>query len=156
MSKKPVIKRKNPNAIKDILKNIARMDGSKVEVGFIDDEMHKNAGMTVKELAMIHEFGSKSANIPARPFIEPTMRDNRFKYRRMMFVDAKNLSRGRKRPAVALTEIGEMAVEDMKLKILDGRFTPLKPKTVERKGHAQPLIESDQMYDAIKYKVTSK
>lgn len=157
MSKKPIVKRTNPDAIKNLLKNVARMDGSKVEVGFVDEnEIHREAGMPVKELAAIHEFGSKAARIPARPFIEPTMHDNRFKYRRMMFNDAKSLSRGRKKPEVALAQIGEMAVDDMKLKILDGNFVPLKIETSLLKGHEQPLIDTDQMYDAISYKVTKK
>lgn len=157
MSKKPLIKRSNPDALKKILKNVSRMNGAKVEVGIVDeDEIHREAGMPVKDLATIHEFGSKSARIPARPFIEPTMHDNRFKYRRLMFVDAKNLSRGRKKPETALRQIGEMAVEDMKLKILDGKFVPLKLETILLKGHDQPLIETDQMYDAIDYKVTKK
>lgn len=150
------ITRTNPDALKRILKNVARMKGAKVEVGVLSDKNHTKAGMSVKKLAAIHELGSVSANIPARPFVEPTMRDNRFEYRRMMFEDAKNLAKGRKDPKKSLSQIGEMAVEDMKMKILDGQFAPLKPRTVLAKGHDQPLIDTGQLYDAIEYKVTVK
>lgn len=151
------VKRKDPEAIKRLIKNTVRMKGAKVEVGIVRETVrHKKAKMTVTRLAAIHEFGSISANIPARPFIEPTMRENRFKYRKMMWKDAKNISRGLRSPRAALTQIGKEGVDDMKAKILEGNFTPLSAKTIAKKGHSTPLIESGQLYDAIKYKVTIK
>lgn len=151
------VKRKDPDAIKNLIKNVVRVKGAKVEVGIVDeDEIHEESGLTVKELAAIHEFGSEEAKIPARPFMEPTMHDNRFKYRAMMWNDAKKLSKGRKNPAVALKEIGEMAADDMRELILKGNFEPLKLETIALKGHSDPLIDSGQMYDAIDYKVTVK
>ena len=152
---KPVsVKRKDPRALERLLKNVVRVKGRAVEVGFPnEDEMHRNAGMTVKELALTHEFGTIDGRIPARPFIQPTMHKNRFDYRRMMFKSAKDLTLGRKDVDVALKEIGERAVDDMRLTILEGNFTPLAESTIAKKGHSHPLIESDQMYDAIDYKV---
>lgn len=152
---KPVsVKRKDPRAMERLLENVVRVKGRKVEVGFPNaDEMHREAGMSVKQLALIHEFGTIDGHIPARPFIQPTMHKNRFEYRRMMFKSAKELTLGRKDADAALTEIGKRAVDDMRLTILEGNFKALAESTIAKKGHSQPLIESDQMYDAIDYEV---
>jgi hypothetical protein len=45
--------------------------------------------------------------------------------------------------------MGLAAENAVKRKILTGKFAPLKPATIKRKGHSKPLIDTGQLYDSI-------
>lgn len=148
------IKRKNPKAIEDLIENTVRLAHKKVEIGFPNaDEMHDEAGMTIKKLAAIHEFGTIDGKIPARPFIQPTMDQNRDKYRKMLFKSAGPLLLRRTSIENVLKTIGKQGVEDMQNLILKNDFTPIADMTAAKKGHTMALLDTHQMYDAIDYEV---
>ena len=53
-----------------------------------------------------------------------------------------------------LHKIGRASADDVREAILYGQYPPLKPSTIQKKGHALPLIESTQMYEDADYKIT--
>ena len=154
--KKLKIKRKNPKAIEKLLENTVRLAHRKVEVGIVDgSEWHKEAGMTVKELSIIHEFGSVSANIPERSFIRASMDKNRAEYRKMLAKGAPKILIGRASPTSLLESVGDQAAFHMRQFVrTPSNFKPLSPLTIAKKGHSRPLIDTSQMVNAIDYKVT--
>lgn len=153
--KRPLFRRKNPKAIDDLLANTVRLAHKKVQVGITDDgEQHNEAGMTVKELAIIHEFGSIKAKIPERSFIRASMNLHRRKYRLMLAKGAPKILIGRASPTSLLNDVGAQAAQDMRQYIRKGsNFEPLAPMTVAKKGHSRPLLDTRQMERAINHKV---
>ncbi|MGP9557206.1 hypothetical protein [Psychrobacter sp. AOP7-A1-24] len=168
MSIKKFLSRKNPNAIKDLINNAAKLRAEKLSVGVVDaDAMHidrdtgKSSGLTIAEVAAINEFGVErhpigGNRVPARPFMGPSVRKHRGEYAQMIAKDLPKVTIGLKRKKTMYDKVGKKMVLDMKHFIKDGNFVPLSPQQIKKKGHAAPLFHTFQMMDAIDYKVDKK
>ena len=56
-------------------------------------------------------------------------------------------------PKQAMEVLGVKAEGDMKKTIGRGKFKPNSPKTIKRKGSAQPLIDTGRMRASVSHKV---
>lgn len=56
-------------------------------------------------------------------------------------------------PDVVYEKIGLQASSDVKDYIASGSFTPLKQKTIDRKGSSKPLMDTAEMMNSIGYEV---
>ena len=121
-------------------------------------------------LAYIHEYGAPEANIPARPFLGPGIMDARaavaeaFKQAGIQALkDTASLrgTQGGSAVEKGLHTAGSIARDAVKAKVERGPFKALSPRTLARrraKGNAgtRPLLDTEQMYEAITYRVEPK
>ena len=148
-----IITRTDAGALARIVENVRAMGLNNVEVGLPDGGRHSGTDLSMHELGMVHEYGSPTRNIPARPFIGPPIKDNVEKYKRMMRDQALKLIFRRTTLNNALSLVGEAGKADIQKYMLSASFTPLSAATIERKGSSKPLINSGQMRNAITYEV---
>lgn len=148
-----IITRTDAGALARIVANVRSMGLNKVEVGLPSGGQHNDTSLSMHELGMVHEYGSPTRNIPARPFIAPPIKDNVEKYKRMMRDQALKLIFRRTTLHNALSLVGEAGKADIQKYMLSANFAPLSAATIERKGSSKPLIDTGQMRNAITYEV---
>ena len=110
----------------------------------------------VASVACVHEYGSKSRNISARPTLAPAIDHNKDEIsNKIREVDGKVID-GSIKIQAAWRMLGEMIVSMIKQQILT-KFEPeLKPRTIKRKGFDKPLMDRLQMLNTVQYKVVKK
>lgn len=127
-----------------------------------DSKGAKGTPPTNSFLAYVHNYGSPAANIPARPFMEPGIKNAEAQIADQMKKastaagsgDQSGVDRG-------LNGAGIVAATSIKAKITDGPFVPLAPSTLRarrsrgRKG-TRPLIDTGQLRNSITYVVRKK
>ena len=132
--------------------------GQYVKVGVFGDHKAQRADATINnvELAIIQEFGSKSANIPARSFIRMPIQDKRkdiLNYSASKPI-ADLLKSGDKKKALKL--LGVFA-ENVIQKAFDtggfGKWAPNAPSTIRKKKSDHPLIDKAELRKAVWSKV---
>ena len=148
-----IITRTDAGALARIVANVRSMGLNKVEVGLPSGGQHSDTSLSMHELGMVHEYGSPTRNIPARPFIAPPIKDNVEKYKSMMRDQALKLIFRRTTLHNALSLVGEAGKADIQKYMLSANFAPLSAATIERKGSSKPLIDTGQMRNAITYEV---
>lgn len=118
-------------------------------------------GITMIELAAIHEFGSPANGIPERSFIRST-------FERPDVVLKLNAYAGRLARAivddkttwqVALGQLGAWAAAQVKATIKNRQTTgpepqQNKPSTIEKKGSDLPLVDTGRLINAITWLVS--
>ena len=130
---------------------------TKVKVGFVrgmadQDNINK---------AVWNEFGTAGGAsgggwggpIPERPFLRNAMRNNASKYRNAMASSAEKILLGQATLDSVLTKLGTLAEQDVKNEITSLRSPPNSPVTIEMKGSDNPLIDTGEMRNAVRYKV---
>lgn len=118
----------------------------------------KKQKMNNAALALIHDQGSPAQNIPARPFMEPGIKDVRLELARRLEQTGKIALRGGQEQDIvrALNAVGLTAQKGIKNRINSGPFEPLKPGTLaarQRRGRTgtKPLIDTGQLRNSISY-----
>jgi hypothetical protein len=149
-----IIRRRDAGALNRIIDNVRSMGLNKVEVGLPSGGRHSGTDLSMHELGMVHEYGSPTRNIPARPFIGPPIADNVDKYKKIMRKQAARLLFRRTSLHNALSLVGEAGKADIQKYMLSANFKPLAASTIEAKGSSKPLIDSGQMRNAITYEIT--
>jgi len=110
-------------------------------------------------LGYIHEFGSPAENIPDRPFLIPGVRDavdqivNRLSRAAVAAVDTKQ-----EVVDAQLNAAGLIAQNSVRAKITGGPFTPLSPKTIQKRRSRKPprtgikpLLDTGQLRRSVTY-----
>lgn len=152
---------------KNTLKAINNLPARSVLVGIPEektdrDDSHDAAYVTNAVLGYIHENGAPEANIPARPWLVPGIRDAKAKisdYLRQAgnaALDGDSAKADRAMHAAGLT-----AVNSVRRKIQTGPFIPLAPATIAarlRKGRTgtKPLLDTGQLRNSITYVIRDK
>ena len=154
--------------MKRILRDIKRSNGAGVRVGWIGGEQHPGGDISVTQIAMVHEFGSRKRNIPARPTLRPTFDKNRRRYRKLLAAEYGRMIDGKISVARALIAVGLQAEGDVKLAITKLKSPRLKRSTIlgksrtigqksRRKSFEQsagnPLIDTGIMRDRVTHKL---
>ena len=144
---------------KDVIKNLKKLKNYKLTVGWFDSKYEN--GTPVQQVAMIQEFGSPEKNIPPRPFMRVAKMEHEKEWKEQMAKSMKGVHKGRKTEKQALDELGETVVKDIRQAIMDVYFPPLKDPTLKarrRKGNysEKPLIDTQKMFDSLKYEYKEK
>ena len=158
--------------------------GAYVKVGFIEEgpggQEHSN-GMSHGEIAMVHEFGSPTMNIPERPFVGPSIVENESTYVRMLTRLIKAVissvrplhgaalaawKSGGMRPRTSMTLeralglLGLQASTDIKKRVTQGEpiSPPNAPSVAARKqrmgaGVVRTLVDTGRMIAAVSWAV---
>lgn len=140
---------------------VEQLEGAGVDVGILaakgGDEQHdEKSGLTLIELAAIHEFGSPAANIPERSFFRRTFIEKEAQIQDMIYRLAKKLVEDTSFPEEqALNMLGAFVSTEIKKTITAGPHIPppLKPATIEAKGSDRPLVDTGRLVNSITYAV---
>lgn len=110
--------------------------------------------LTVEEIALINEFGSKNGHVPQRSFLRRTFWWNNTNRRQVKHVMAKvsQMVIFQKVPRhIAMRKAGEWGVAEVKKTIMSGVGPANRPSTKEAKGHGQTLRHTMTLHDSISY-----
>lgn len=152
-----------------ILKQIRALTKQEVLIGVPDEnagrqpeEGETKEPISNAEIGYVMEFGLPEKNIPARPFLEPGVREATDKLGDTLQAGAmKTLSGDKQAADVALNKAGLIAQNSVRSKINEGPFVPLSPKTLaerKRRGRTgeKPLIDTGQLRNSVTYVIRPK
>jgi len=130
-----------------------------VTVGVQSDAGADQDGTPIAAYAAYNEFGTRGGGwggpIPARPFLGSTVDEDRDKWGRAADVAISQALTGQRTFEDGLGILGTMAQQDVQQKITTLSDPPNSEVTVELKGSSNPLIDSNAMRQAIRYKVVT-
>lgn len=116
-----------------------------------EDEDGKPTGITVGEVAEIHEFGLGTA--PRRSFLAGWVDEKKDEIVRAIVLGARVVAARKMTTRVLLEQIGSWAVGSIQERMSNGIAPPNAPATIKRKGSSVPLIDKGQLRASISYRV---
>lgn len=141
-----------------LIQNVKKLMDKNIYVGIPAEKTHrKDEPITNAEIGYINEFGSTANNIPARPFLIPSLEKNKDKISEELKPAFNNV-----KPNVNLERAGTLAVGSVKKWIRNQTgFAPLKPATIKarqrrrknRKAGTKALIDTGAFINSITYVV---
>jgi len=141
---------------KRILKLMREMGTREVAIGWFEKRKHGEGGITMGELAGIHEFGAPEANIPARPFMQPTVDANVAKYGDASERRLEDVVTGKMSTDAAMMVYGQMIRADL-VRAIDAITSPplsdatvhrsVRPTGYGRKKSTKPLVDTGALRD---------
>lgn len=152
--------------VPELNKALLDLVDQEVLVGVPADKADRKDGspITNAALAYIHNTGSPDANIPARPFMEPGVKDARPKVIGLLKEAGQYALKLGGNSLVVLKylhAVGLTVQNSIRARINEGPFEPLKPGTIAgrlRRGRTgiKPLIDTGQLRNAIGYVLRSR
>ena len=133
----------------DLRKKLNEMHNKKVSVGYFSNSTYPD-GTPVAYVASIMEFGEM--HTPARPTIRPSLEKNKAKYYDLINKAIVNSLNGSDFKT-GLMIVGKMGAEDIQAEIRNLQNPPLSIKTILKKGHSKPLMDTKVMYNAVNFRV---
>ena len=133
--------------------------GAKVKVGVLGSAGQHPSGISMVELAAIHEFGSPAAGIPERSYIRRTMDLKHDAVESMVRRTAAAYLKGKVELAQALGLLGQFLVAQVKNTITSEQVVPKLEdseagrRTIKRKGSHVTLVDHGQLLNAISYEI---
>ena len=141
------------------------LDEAHVKVGVLaskgGNEVHDpESGLTLIEIAAIHEFGSPEANIPQRSFILMTLAAHEEELNEVIAKLARAVVTQGWEVERALNVLGAWVVAKIRNAMTGvGDFIPLwdplKPATIAAKGSDAPLIDTGRLMQAIQWEISN-
>lgn len=127
-----------------------------VKVGVLTNAKHPGSGISMLELAAIHEFGSPAAGIPERSFIRATFERAEVEAKLQAFAGrlAKAVVDDKLTWQQALGQLGAWATSQIKMtikqRLTDGPEDQAnRPSTIAKKGSDLPLVDTGRLINAI-------
>ena len=102
-------------------------------------------------IASIQENGTEDGRIPPRPFMKRAFDYNIVLINWFKEKEINKIISGRTDAKTALGRIGEQMVGLIKQQILNGNFIRNAPSTIAHKGHDQPIIDTQQMFNTVQH-----
>lgn len=116
----------------------------------------KTEAIPLAMIAAVHEFGSPEHNIPERSFLRGGIRRGTPKFHAVNVDSLKRVVNGEMTVDQAVNKLGVVAVGEVKREFTVGKFVPLKPATIKRKGSSRPLVDTGQLRQSITYVLEGK
>lgn len=139
------------------LKAIRELAMQEVKVGFPEGSASREGDdLNNPTIAYIHEYGAPAANIPARPFLIPGVRNSLPQVEKIMKAGAIDALDGKSSAKGTMRQVGLVAQGAVQQKISDGPFVPNKPETIRRKGSNKPLIDRGELRKSVNFVVEDK
>lgn len=135
---------------------VGKTNRQRLTVGIHEEEggAAREGGMTSAAVAFIHEFGAEAAGIPERSWLRGALEQHRREIEDEMRRLAALIVRNRLTSARAHDLLGARIVSLIQRRIRDGTDPPLAPATIARKGSSVPLIDTGQLIQEIRHRVT--
>lgn len=157
--------KENTKTYNRVVRNMDTLKNAYVKIGLIENKKvaspifigSEHTPITdmqeMVDIACAHEFGSEKHNIPARPFMKPTIDNNKEKLDRLMESLLDNVIAGINTPNTALKALGEEGVGLIKQQIDLVNSPALHQRTIDKKKSEKPLIDRGQMKESMDYEV---
>lgn len=117
------------NGMQRLEKAIKDLDGLSLKVGWFSTNVYEN-GTPVAGVAAIQEFGVPEKNIPARPFMRPTVEEKKDSWANLANSGARAIIAGNETAESVFEKMGFRIRGDIQKKIASVYQPPLKPATV--------------------------
>lgn len=114
-------------ALSDLLKRVQELQAKKVQVGWFESSQYSD-GTPVAEVAIMQEFGTKTA--PARPFMRPTVANEKSNWADKIAPDVKNVVNGSESVSDLYTKAGVIIEGDVVHTIASITSPPLTDTTL--------------------------
>lgn len=131
----------NQDKLDEILDRYGSVTDIAYAVGIFSEDNPEEA-----KKGILNEKGTSKS--PSRPFVEPTAISNE----KFITQQIKKKLRKNESPETTLSIIADNLVGKVQGRIRGQKFKKLAPSTIKRKGHDTKLIETGEMYNAIKKK----
>lgn len=112
-----------------LIKQIEAMGKLQTEVGWLDTAKYPDA-TPVALVAQTQEYGSPARHVPPRPFVRPTIAEQRDEWSRQMGLGVKAVTSGGRTPEQVFTAIGELAAGNVRQSITQVNSPPLEESTI--------------------------
>lgn len=134
-----------------------------MKVGLFKEDKYED-GVLVAMVGAVHEYGGiiqtkkSTLNIPARPFMNPTIAKNKEKWKQQLREAYRLAINGKIKPDDILPMLGINVCADIREMIRQVDSPPLADSTIKsraRRGKSgkKPLIDTGRLINSIKYKV---
>lgn len=134
-----------------IKRDIATMSRLGTKVGIQSDAGADSENNPIIVRAVANEFGT--GRIPERSFVRASFDEKEKLLKRTIDRLWQGVLAGRLTPGQALHLLGQMHEGHVKEKIVDLKEPPNAPSTIKKKGSSNPLIDTSQMLNSVRYKV---
>lgn len=141
----------NTTKLRAINRRLKALDGTRVQVGFFEEDKYEDTGMPVAQVAMFNEYGTHLH--PTRPFMQDTFEST---------VAKQAIKHGLKAIFFAaitgqaiqhkLRELGKQLAEIMQAHI-DAYPGSNSAATILRKGFNDPLYDTGKMIESVKFQI---
>lgn len=121
-----------------------------------DGAQGHSEGMSVADIASIHEFGAPAAGIPMRSFIRGWWDESSDFIRDTLKRELTAAAQGKRTVDQALERAALIFEGAVKQRIARNIPPPLAPATIARKGSSVALIDTGQLRAAIRGRVKAK
>lgn len=151
---------KNLNASVKLEQAIEGLESKQLRVGFFDTARYDD-GTPVAYVATIQEFGYPEGNIPARPFMRPTVTDKQSQWKSRLAAGAKHVTAGKMTVPQMLGQFGMQVAGEVSQSIAAVTTPALKASTLaarksKRKSSGvstKPLVDTGLMIQSVSSKV---
>lgn len=123
-----------------------------LRVGFLENATYPD-GKPVAMIGAIQEFGAPAAGIPPRPFFRNMIASKSDEWGPAL---AGILQSNGYDLRAAFDQAGFAIAGQLRQSIIDTNTPPLAQSTIDRKGHAKPLVDTGHMLNSIDHEVTER
>lgn len=150
---------KDPKEITKLLeKRLKRINNKRLQIGIPktvrEEDQREGKEVFSADIAHINNFGSKTRNIPARPFGTTTIPRYKEKINKFLKENLKLSLEGRQTVERTFDRTGAVAAGFMRKNLTDGGWQANSEKTIKIKGSSTPLIDFGNMRNAITWVTT--
>jgi hypothetical protein len=152
--------KKNDADYKTIMDAIAFLKKYEVCIGIPESTAkrrdEKGTPVNNAELLFIHTNGSPVNNIPPRPVLEPAIQKNQERVSANLKKAVDAAVQGRQKDIMSALEMAGMDGQNIARYYFTSslnEWPPNSQETIDRKGSARPLIDTDEMRKSITYVV---
>lgn len=142
---------------------LANLSKKSVKVGWFDSSKYQD-GTPTAYVAAIQEFGVPEKNIPARPFMRPTIKAQKENWGNLAQSGARSVLKGNSDITDVMTKLGGKVSADIQETITTITSPALAPKTIAARlrkradsktvgNLTKPLVDSGYMLDQVKFLV---
>lgn len=136
-------------ALDALLQRADELQSKVAKVGWFEGTRYTDDGMSVAEVAVIQEFGAPAAHIPPRPFMNPTIEQNKELWADNLAKGARAVLAGKITEEQVLDQVGGQAAGQIRKTISEVREPELAESTLaqrRRDGFTdQPLNRTGYM-----------
>ena len=141
---------------KRLKSTLRELDDAHVYVGVLQDrgsERTSDGKITLAGYAAVNEFGSEDGRVPERSFLRSTVDEERDTYEQALQRGLGKVIDGTSTTERELGLVGARVSRDVKRKIRELKEPANAPLTIERKGSANPLIDTGRLRQSITFLV---
>ncbi|MCP4055121.1 MAG: hypothetical protein GY739_19190 [Mesoflavibacter sp.] len=140
----------------DLEKKLKKLQGKTIKVGVPASTAPYENGISTAVIAAVHEYGSLTRNVPARPFLRPGVANAIPKINKLLQIKLPDFVEGSINADGVFTLVGEIARSEIVRMWDNNNWSPLKSKSAQKaveKGNRQILLDTGHLKNSITYQV---